>query len=73
MLKELMLKEERKGKECEKYFLNMVYVGLLLIIISVPYLLRDWFSSPWSFWSILGACILIILWRKESSNISEKK
>lgn len=55
-----MLKEERKGKELDKYIL-IVYVGLLLIIFSASYLLRDWFSSPWYFWSILGACILSLL------------
>ena len=61
MLKELMLEEERKGKERYKYILSIVYGGLLLIIFFVPYLLKDRFSSPWLFWSILGACILSLL------------
>lgn len=61
MLKELMLEEERKGKESHRNLLRIVYASLLFIIFLGPYCLKDRLSGPWFTWSILGACILTLL------------
>ncbi|KYK38737.1 MAG: hypothetical protein HXS46_12195 [Theionarchaea archaeon] len=53
--------QKGKTKQYRTYLPQMVYALLLLIVVVVPYVLRDRLSWPWIAWTILGVCIVGVL------------